>query len=127
MDHYNPSKKIDSEAWLSIDESERLELVKDYHLNLEEEFAGESITAHCAMHVAVENQLAEDEVPKTNLTLQKLMRQGLDRHEAIHAIAAVLSGELFSLMNKDAGEFSAKSYSRKLDKLTAKRWLKGQY
>lgn len=126
MDHYDPSKNINGKEWLSLDEDHRLNLVEEFHLTLDQEDDGSSITAHCAMHVAVENQLAGDEVPKTNQVLEKLLRQGLDRHEAIHAIAAVLAKELFSLMKANQGEFSVKTYSRKLDRLTAKRWSKGQ-
>lgn len=124
MDHYDPSKKIKGSVWLALDEAKRIEMVEEYHLNLDQE-VGESITAHCAMHVAVENQLAGDEVPKTNQVLARLIQQGLDRHEAIHAISAVLAKELFALMKGTQSEFSVKAYSRKLDKLTAKRWNKG--
>ncbi len=127
MDHYDPSKKINSEQWLSIDEGARQQLVEEFHESLDDNPAQSSLKAHSAMHVTVENQLAGGEAPKVNQTLTKLMQQGLDRHEAIHAIAAVLGKELFSMMQKNSSEFSLKNYSRKLEKLTAKRWEKGVY
>lgn len=81
---------------------------------------------HCTIHAVVENQLAlgVEYVPET---LAKLMRQGLDRHESIHAIGAVLIEDIYSLLKSNAREFSMKKYRRKLEKITAKRWLKGQY
>jgi len=74
---------------------------------------------------AVENQLAEAEYPVIKQTLDKLVRQGLDRHDAIHAIASILGTGLFAAMQGSDSEFSIKNYRRKLDKLTAKRWRKG--
>ena len=60
-------------------------------------------------------------------TIAKLIRQGLDRHEAIHAIGAIISEDIFYIMRRELTEFSPKQYRRKLEKLTAKRWRKGQY
>jgi hypothetical protein len=76
--------------------------------------------------VIVENQLAMgvDLIPST---FAKLTRQGLSRHETIHAIGAIISEDIFNVMKGDTKEFSPKKYRRKLEKLTAKRWLKGQY
>ena len=59
-------------------------------------------------------------------TISKLIRQGLSRHEAIHAIGAVLSEDLFEIM-KNGQEHNIKKYRRRLDKLTAKRWSKGKW
>lgn len=60
-------------------------------------------------------------------TIAKLTRQGLNRYEAIHAIGAIISEDIFDLLKGNMEEFSQKNYRRKLDKITAKRWLKGQY
>ncbi|NMR27159.1 hypothetical protein HH219_16740 [Pseudoalteromonas sp. NEC-BIFX-2020_015] len=51
----------------------------------------------------------------------------MNRHEAIHAIGALISEDIFDVLNGNAEEFSQKKYRRKLEKITAKRWLKGQY
>ncbi len=53
-------------------------------------------------------------------------RQGLSRHEAIHAIGAVLSEDMFDII-KNKQEHNFKKYRRRLDKLTAKRWRKGKW
>jgi hypothetical protein len=65
-----------------------------------------------------------DPVPAT---LSKLIRQGLKRHEAIHAIGAVLSDDIFDLLQSNKETWHKNRYRKRLDKLTAKRWRKGQW
>ncbi len=126
MDKYNPNKPVDSENWLALDEALRIELVHDFHSELDVEMAVDALKVHSSIHVIVENQLAMgvDLIPET---IAKLTRQGLNRHEAIHAIGAIISEDIFDVMKGNAEEFSPIKYRRKLDKITAKRWLKGQY
>ncbi len=126
MDTYNPNKAVDPENWLALDEATRIELVHDFHIGLDHELTDDALSLHSSIHVIVENQLAMgvDLIPET---IAKLMRQGLNRHETIHAIGAIISGDIFDVMNGDVEEFSPKKYRRKLEKITAKRWLKGQY
>ena len=125
MESYDPHKPINSEEWLALDENERMLLVEDFHDTLDPPMDHGGLKIHCALHAAVENQLAEAEYPVIKQTLDKLVRQGLDRHDAIHAIASILGTGLFAAMQGSDSEFSIKNYRRKLDKLTAKRWRKG--
>ncbi len=126
MDTYNPNKSVDGEKWLALDEAQRIELVDDFHLQLDLEMTEDALRVHSAIHVIVENQLAMgvDLIPET---VAKLTRQGLNRHETIHAIGAIIAEDIFDVMQGNTAEFSPKKYRRKLEKLTAKRWLKGQY
>ncbi|WP_051380503.1 hypothetical protein [Bradyrhizobium sp. WSM1743] len=55
--------------------------------------------AHAIFHVIVENQIADPELPVRS-TAQRLMSEGLDRHEAIHAIGLVLAGHMNELVRK---------------------------
>ncbi len=126
MDTYNPNKPVNSENWLALDETTRIEVVHEFHLGLDLEMTEDNLQLHSSIHVIVENQLAMD-VDFIPETIAKLIRQGLNRHESIHAIGAIISEDLFDVMKGDSEEFSAKKYRRKLEKLTAKRWLKGQY
>ena len=125
MESYNPENTVNSDEWLALDEGVRLQLIEDYHntLNLPMETA--ALKMHCMLHVTVENQLAEAEYPIIQQTLDKLTRQGLDRHDALHAIASILCNGLFDAMRGAESEFSIKNYRRKLEKLTAKRWKNG--
>ncbi len=50
--------------------------------------------AHVLMHHVVENQLADDDPPQTTRALEALLKVGTDRHDAVHAIAAVVAEEL---------------------------------
>lgn len=126
MEIYNPLRPVDSDEWLGLDEAERIELVRRFHEDFAEEMPADALTMHSSIHVVVENQLAmgAELIPET---IAKLIRQGLDRHEAIHAIGAIVSAEVFDLLKGNVQEFSPKKYRRKLEKITAKRWRKGQY
>jgi hypothetical protein len=126
MDNYNPNKSVDAENWLALDEAIRIELVHDFHSELDLEMPADALSVHSSIHVIVENQLAMG-VDLISETIAKLTRQGLNRHEAIHAIGAIISEDIFDIMKGNTEEFSPIKYRRKLDKITAKRWLKGQY
>jgi hypothetical protein len=70
------------------------------------------------VHVIVENQIAlGDELPVPS-TLMRLMADGLDRHDAIHAIASVL---MVFLRDGQAGAIQGdpnERYARDLESLT---------
>jgi hypothetical protein len=44
---------------------------------------------HTALHVLIEKQLTHKSPPETADTLATLLHRGVDRHEAVHAIASV--------------------------------------
>ncbi len=54
-------------------------------------------------------------------TIAKLTRQRLDRHEALHAIGAVLSDDIVDLLKGNEESWPQQRYRRRLEKLTAKR------
>lgn len=116
MDTYDPLTAPDPDAWLALDEGERLYLVEAYH----EDEELENPTLHAAMHTAVENQLALKDEPVLR-TVERLLRGGLDRHDAVHAIASVFAEHLFGVM-KTRKSVSNDKYYRALGKLTAKSW-----
>ena len=126
MNKYEPLLQGEKGEWLKLEEDTRLSLVKEYHENLEKEFDEEQLNLHSAMHVIVENQIALGEEYVENTAL-RLIRQGLSKHEAVHAIAAIMSEEIYNQLNSSGSQFDIKKYRRKLEKITAKRWKKGQY
>jgi len=125
MQNYHPSQSPAPDEWLEIDESTRVDLVRDYHEMASTEFQDGAEDMHALIHVVVENQIAMNVEP-VPATIAKLTRQGLKRHEAIHAVGAIIAEDLFELF-KNNQAFDIKRYRRRLDKLTAKRWMKGQY
>ena len=85
----DPLEAPEPKEWLAIDEAERIQLAQDYYRRARVRLPNEKL--HAVFHVVVENQIAlGDEIPVQS-TLQRLMVEGLDRHEAIHAIASVLA------------------------------------
>jgi hypothetical protein len=123
MDLYNPNAPTPID-WLQLDEGERIELVSSYHRR--EKIRLPSAQLHAVIHVIVENQLALGEAVVIE-TLARLQREGLNRHDALHAIGSVLAGDLYELM-QDSSEATADVQSRyleRLQKLTAEDWLNG--
>lgn len=121
LSQYDPHEHINSEAWLALDESERIQLVRRYHRRQRVRLPNETI--HAVVHVMVENQVAlGDEFP-VKAVLLRLIKEGLDRHEAIHAIGSVLSEEFFVVMSgHEAGGDLNAGYIEKLKSLTAESW-----
>ena len=120
---YDPHEHIISEAWLALDESERMEVVRRYHRKQRIRLPNETI--HATVHVIVENQVALGDSFPAKAVLLRLMKEGLDRHEAIHAIGSVLSEELFVLMNAPNSQRDPNAdYMEKLKSLTAESWRK---
>jgi hypothetical protein len=119
---YDPLKAPEPKEWLAIDEAERIQLAQDYHRRARFCLPNEKL--HAVFHVVVENQIAlGDEIPVES-SLQRLMAEGLDRHEAIHAIASVLAEFMHDLVKKPGS--SAKSnqaYFAALRRLRAEGWL----
>src|SRR5258708_12808916 len=97
----DPHQHVNSEAWQALDESERIESVRQYHRQNRIRLASESL--HATTHVIVENQVALGDTFAARAVLLRLMAEGLDRHEAIHAIGSVLSEHLFAALTEDVG------------------------
>ncbi len=117
--HYDPEVAPGSTKWLETSESDRHEAVQHYHTRTN--FQGESLKAHAAIHVVIENQLAEGH-PAAAAAMGRLLTEGLDRHDAIHAIADVLSREMYAVMTEKRPH-DPEIYARNLNQLTAAAWL----
>lgn len=95
-------------------------LVEDYHRRAKIDLPQAQL--HAAIHAVVERQLAE-QLPAAVNALQRLLAEGLKRHDAIHAISSVLGEHMRQLMigaldaeNPNASYFSA------LDQLSVSSW-----
>lgn len=118
MRKYIPERKPKPAKWLALSETRRLALVEKAHNDVDTGLEPSSKLAHAAMHVAVENQLAL-EVPEVVSAFERLRKEGLDRHDCIHAVASVLIEHLFDNEIPDM----ARCYAE-LEALTAKGWIK---
>lgn len=128
---YDPFAEPDPDQWLALDEKERIDLVMAYHRR-----AGIRLPrakTHAMFHVIVESQIADAELPVRG-TVERLMAEGLDRHQAIHAVGSVLAAHMYDLMHnfeeagakpgKGSGEHPNLAYFAELEALTAEQWLR---
>jgi hypothetical protein len=124
MHRYDPLQAPDPKEWNALDEQERIRLVEQYHRR-----AGirlPNVTVHAVIHAVIENQIAlGDELP-VRRTLQRLMSEGLDRHDAIHAIGSVLAMHMHDVVSRADALPKAdanRAYFAALERLTAEDWL----
>lgn len=118
---YDADRQPDSKDWLALDEDERTHIVMAYHRQQRVKLENEQV--HAIAHVMVENQIALGDPPLVAATMARLMDEGLDRHDAIHAVGSVLIGGLFDALrepgkSRDLGA----QYNRELAMLTAASW-----
>jgi hypothetical protein len=115
---YDAIEQPDPAIWLELDETERVDLMIDYHRRIGMQL--ETPELHAMAHVVVENQVALGEVTPVPETLDRLMDEGLDRHEAVHAIGSIFMEIVFDAVHKpDDGSDINANYYRELTLLTA--------
>jgi uncharacterized protein DUF1841 len=71
---------------------------------------------HIALHQVVASQLLAGDPPETWQTVQRLAGLGYDWHNVIHMIAAVVSDNVYQVMNEHR-PFDLGEYARRLDEL----------
>lgn len=120
MDTYDPDTAPDPGTWQELDEGERLLLVGDYHEQAGDELP--NVQVHAVIHVIVENQLAEAYRPAVE-ALARLMREGLSRHDAVHAFGSVLTERIWTELQGDStAAVPGATYEQELRTLTADSW-----
>jgi hypothetical protein len=121
---YDPLIPPDPDEWTAVDEWERTDAVLQYHRREGVELPNERI--HASIHVTVENQIALlDETPVAD-TIQRLMGEGLDRHDAVHAVGSVLAAHIWEIMRTEEPVTTADpnvAYFEEVSSLTAQKWL----
>ena len=103
-------------VWDQADELSDEELIQD----------GVNPVLHVTIHQIVENQLAAKDLPVVHETLERLMRSGLSRHVAIHAIGSVLCEEIWEILDQDH-PFDEERYERGLQQFNAREWAPARY
>ena len=120
MREYDPSASLDPEEWDLLDEDEKLAVVQQYHEQYDSDLP--DLALHSLVHTIVENQIAlGDELPVA-ATLARLEREGLDRHDAIHAIASILVGHLNEILSGSDANAVHEQYYEAVTALTAESW-----
>lgn len=122
MERYDPELAPVAGEWLNLDEGERLQFVEAYHRNARIPLPKGARRIHASMHVVVENQLAENDEPVVR-ALHRLIKEGLPRHDAVHAIGSLVAEQIFDLMkHNDTPETSRARYYAAVERLTAEAW-----
>ncbi|WP_395714065.1 hypothetical protein [Reyranella sp.] len=115
---YDPHAAPDPSRWLDIGEDERILLAEAYHRRAADEVPNAKL--HALMHVFVENQVAiGDELP-VRRAIERLIGEGLDRHDAVHAVGSVLAAHLTDTLKAEAQNNEA--YYAAVERLTADSW-----
>jgi len=114
--HYDPLAAPNPEQWFALAEHERVDLARDYHRSIGVRVANAG--THAALHAIVETQIALRDATPARRIVQRLMDEGLDRHEAIHAIGAVLAQFIHDL--PESGVEPNAPYFAALERITAK-------
>jgi hypothetical protein len=82
--------------------------------------------AHAAFHVVIENQIAMGDETPAREALDRLMAEGLSRHEAVHALGSVLAETIVATTHGDGGEDAERSradaYNDAIARITAEDW-----
>lgn len=82
---------------------------------------GARMKLHLSLHVVAETQIRRRNPPVVAETLERLMREGLDRHEAIHAIGTVIAEEVMQVVGGKQ-RYDEIVYAEKLRELSAAAW-----
>lgn len=115
---YDPEVGPDPSRWQELREDERIMLVEAYHRRAGIEVP--NMMLHATMHVIIENQVAMgDELP-VRRTIERLMGEGLDRHDAVHAVGSVLAAHITDTLR--AGNPNNEAYNEAVERLTAESW-----
>jgi hypothetical protein len=123
MMFYDPDVLPNVEKWIESSEQERLDLIEKYHVQAKIEMP--SIKGHAVIHAVVETQIAIGFEPSVR-AISRLQTEGLDRHEAIHAIGYIVADFLYELTTIDESQDSQEINSRMsaaIERLTAKQWF----
>lgn len=119
---YDPLIPPDPAEWQALPETSQIAVVLDYHRTADIELPNPAV--HAVLHTVVESQIALGQKTPVAATMIRLQNEGLDRHEALHAVASVLVVHLQALMqgHRASGDPLA-AYYHELYNLTARSWL----
>lgn len=121
MENYDPAQAPDAEEWLGLDEASRIRLALEHHRHARVRLP--NATLHATIHAIVETQVALGDDTPVRRTLDRLQAEGLERHEAIHAIGITFVEQMNDLMGDrgSTGDPSERYYVA-LRNLTAESW-----
>lgn len=117
---YDPDRAPDPERWLAQNEMELMEIVQRYHRREQIPLPDERV--HASYHVMVENQVALGGKTPVGEAVDRLMGEGMSRHDAIHAVGAVLAKHMHRALEANV-PVSREAYYADIRALTKEGWL----
>ncbi len=118
---YDPMLAPDPEEWVALSERERIDLIMQYHIKQDIDLPNNEM--HSSIHAVIEYQVAMGDEYPVKATLNRLMNEGLDRHNAIHAIGHVLIKYLWEVgTGENTSENFSEDYFDEVSELTAQKW-----
>lgn len=123
--YYDPDNAPDPREWLAIDEHELVRLVKNFHEAARTKVTGAK--SHALFHVFAENQIAQGFGPACK-ALDRLQKEGLSRHDALHAISSVMANPVFDSAQGIVAPSEAatqRALKDTLEALSATSWRQG--
>lgn len=94
------------ELWAKLDQVSDEEVERD----------GTNPILHIMIHHTLENQLVLVQPPEVVKTMERLLKRGKSRHEALHEIGSVLTQEIFDILKYDR-PFNQQRYVKNLRRL----------
>lgn len=119
---YDPEIPPEPRAWLKIPEGKRLLLMRDAHR--EDGLEPDALMMHASVQVMVENQIAM-RIACVVRAMARLQAEGLCRHDALHAVATVLSEHLWNVSEAETvggPPVTSDKYHEAIEKLSAASW-----
>lgn len=117
---YDPDRAPDPQRWRAQNEMDLMDIVQRYHRRAGIRLPDERI--HAALHVMVENQVALGAQTPVGEAVDRLMGEGMSRHDAIHAVGAVLDKHVFQAHSTGI-PVSREAYYADIRAVTKEAWL----
>jgi hypothetical protein len=118
---YDPDRASVPSWWSSLTENEQIAAAEDHHRRAGIKLPRPRI--HATTHVIVENQVLLGEETPVAGTFDRLLREGLARHDAVHAIGSVLAPVMVEIMQGEIPGDPNLAYYERLERLTAEGWI----
>lgn len=116
---YDVSRGPNAAEWLVLEESARIALVAEAHRRSRASVGGNE-EAHASIHVVVEDRLAMGHTAVV-AAYDRCRAAGVDRHNAIHALASVVTNHMVAVLESHAG-FDQATADRDFEAIDPERW-----
>lgn len=115
------NQPLSPSEWNALDEEQRIALVEADHERTRSPTGGRA-DAHAAIHVVVENRLADGDAAVTR-AYDRFRAAGVSRHQTIHALASVVTHHMVAVLESSGAPDQAEA-DRDFDALDPAAFVK---